>query len=47
MIIIDISNIILNIADYAAQAANKYIPLSRKINFTYSIITYNNNKNNY
>ena len=47
IIIIDISEVILNIADYAAPAANGYIPLSRKINLTHSIIKLNNDKDNY
>ena len=47
MLIINISEVILNIADYAALAANGYIPLSREINLTHSIINLNNDKDNY
>ena len=47
IIIIDISEVILNIADYAASAANGYIPLSREINLTNLIINPNNDKDNY
>ena len=47
IIIIDIIAVILDIADYPATSANKYIPLSREINLTHSIINPNNDKDNY
>ena len=44
MVLVDIQEVILNIVEYVASAADEYIKLSTKLNDTHSIINPKNEK---